>query len=161
MLRSYNVHLVCDLDQRGLRLSTSLIAVIENRLLPRQGSSSAQEKAQLESPLEVTNHQHSRTYRNDICVLGEGAGWCSVASSTASLERLERSLYREWNGPMATAASSLSQVRDMETWQKTEKQGAWQSPVHPPNGFCKCPLWLTGFLFFAMTQTLCVIGFSS
>lgn len=75
MFRSYNVHLVCDFDQRGSRLSTSLIAVIEHRLLPRQGSSSAQENTQLKSLLEVTNHhQHSRTYKNDICVLGEGAG---------------------------------------------------------------------------------------
>lgn len=58
MLRSYNFHLLCDLDQKESRLSTSLIAVIESRLFPSQGSSSVKENAQLQSHLEVTNHQH-------------------------------------------------------------------------------------------------------
>lgn len=72
---------------------------------------------------------------------------------------------REWNGPMTTEASSLSQRMKWTHGNhsifpsSSERLGdlTEDRQVHPPNGFCKCPLWLAGFPFFAMTQ--CVICF--
>lgn len=69
-----NVHLVCDLDQRESRLYTSLIGVIECRILPRQGSFSAKENAQLATHLEVTNHQHSQDLE-EPCLCPWRGGW--------------------------------------------------------------------------------------